>query len=221
MDSLLVLLVEGDEAAGRGFIGQTLSKQQHNVIYASDAYTATAKAHAEWPDLVVVNAAGDLPRAQEICEALDRSKLEIPRLIISDDDTHWEQLRGDAYLMTPFSSRQLIHRVKKALEVQSGRFLRVGDICVDTLKRAVKYRGQISHLTPRELALLTYLIKNAGRDISRTELMQEVWNTRYTGDTRTLEVHIRWLRCKLEDDPKHPQRIRTVRSVGYRFEMPG
>ncbi|MGC8877652.1 MAG: response regulator transcription factor [Anaerolineae bacterium] len=219
MESLLVLLVEGDEAAEQGFIGQTLSKRKYTVIHASDAYTAMAKAYAEWPDLVVVNAAGNFLHAQRVCEALDRSNLEIPRLIISDDDTQWEQLRGDAYLIMPFSPRQLAYRMKKALKVQPDRFLRVGDICVDTLKRAVKYRGQVSHLTPRELALLTYLMRNAGRDVSRIELMREVWGTEYAGDTRTIEVHIRWLRCKLEEDPKHPQHIRTVRRMGYRLEI--
>lgn len=218
MNSLLVLLVEGDETAARGTIGEVLGKRKHTVVYASDPYTAVAKAHAEWPDLVVVNATGNLLHAQRTCEALDRSDLDIPRLIISNNEAQWEQLRGDAYLTFPFSPRQLGYRVKKALERQSGRFLRVGDICVDTLKRAVKRHGQVSHLTPIELVLLTYLIKNAGRDISRAELMQAVWGTEYTGDTRTIEVHIRWLRCKLEEDPKHPQHIHTVRRVGYRFE---
>lgn len=219
MNSLLVLLVEGDEAAERGMIGQALRERKHVVIYASDPYTATAKAHAEWPDLVVVNAAGNIWHAQRICEALDRSNLAIPRLIVSDDETQWEHLHGDAYLTLPFSPRQLTYRIKKALSVQSGRFLRVGDICVDTWKRAVKYRGQVNHLTPRELVLLTYLMRNAGRDVSRAELMQAVWGTEYAGDTRTIEVHIRWLRCKLEEDPKHPQHIHTVRRFGYRFEV--
>ncbi|MGQ9503234.1 MAG: response regulator transcription factor [Anaerolineae bacterium] len=219
MSSLLVLLVEGDEAAERGLIGQALGKRKHTIIYARDAHTATAKAYTEWPDLVVVNAAGNLLHAQRVCEALDRSNLGIPRLIISDNDAQWEQLRGDAYLTMPFSPRQLIYRVKKLLKVQPDRFLRAGDICVDTLKRAVKYHGQISHLTPRELMLLTYLMRNAGRDISRTEIMREVWGTEYAGDTRTIEVHIHWLRCKLEEDPKHPQHIRTVRRIGYRFEV--
>ncbi len=219
MEPLLVLLVEGDEAAERGFIGQSLSKRKYTVIHAGDAYTAMAKVHAEWPDLVVVNAAGNFVCAQRICEALDSSNLEIPRLIVSDNDTQWEHLHGDAYLIMPFSPRQLDYRIKKALKVQPNRFLRAGGICVDMLKHAVKYRGQISHLTPRELTLLTYLIRNAGRDVSRTELMREVWGTEYAGDTRTIEVHIRWLRCKLEEDPKHPRHIRTVRRVGYRFEV--
>ncbi|PWH15651.1 MAG: hypothetical protein DDG58_10765 [Ardenticatenia bacterium] len=219
MNSLLVLLVEGDEAAARGVIEPILSRRKHTVIYANDPYTAIAKAHAEWPDLVVVNATGNVCHAQRICEALDRSNLEIPRLIVSDEETQQEQLQGNAYLRLPFSPRQLTYRIKKALSMQPGRFLRVGDICVDTLKHAVKYRGQVNHLTPRELILLTYLMKNAGRDISRTELMQAVWGTAYVGDTRTIEVHIRWLRCKLEEDPKHPQHILTVRRVGYRFEV--
>jgi DNA-binding response OmpR family regulator len=219
MNALLVLLVEGHEAAVRGVIDQALSKRKHTVIYASDPYTATAQAHAEWPDLVVVNATGNIRHAQRICEALDRSDLAIPRLIVSDEGAQQEQLQGDAYLTLPFSPRQLTYRIKKALSMQAGRFLRVGDICVDTLKRAVKYRGQVNHLTPRELVLLTYLIRNAGRDVSRAELMQAVWGTDYAGDTRTIEVHVRWLRCKLEADPKHPQHIHTVRRVGYRFEV--
>ncbi len=217
MGSLYVLLVEGDETAKQQSVGQFLSKREHVVIRAGDAQTAAAKAHAEWPDLIVVNASSDLPDAFEICETLDHSDLKIPRLIISDDETRCN-LRGTAHLTMPFTPQRLTSRIKKALEGQPGRFLRAGEICVDTLKHAVKYRGRVSHLTPKELDLLTYFIKSAGRDISRTEIMREVWDTEYTGDTRTIEVHIRWLRCKVEEDPKHPKHIITVRRVGYRFE---
>jgi DNA-binding response OmpR family regulator len=91
---------------------------------------------------------------------------------------------------------------------------------VDTLKHNVKSRGNVSHLTPKELALLGFLMKHADREVNRTEIMKEVWETEYMGDTRTIEVHIRWLRRKLEDDTKRPIRIVTVRRVGYRFQSP-
>jgi DNA-binding response OmpR family regulator len=95
--------------------------------------------------------------------------------------------------------------------------LRIGNITVDDLKRNMKRSDRVEHLTPKECRLLHLLMEHADEALSRGTIMKEVWETEYLGDTRTLDVHIRWLREKLEDDPSHPRFIITVRGVGYRF----
>ena len=102
---------------------------------------------------------------------------------------------------------------------KASRQLRAGDLTLDLDKRCVVKDGTPVHLTFKECALLEILIRNGGEVLTRKQLMREVWDTDYLGDTRTLDVHIRWLRTKVEENPSEPVLIRTVRGVGYRFEM--
>lgn len=103
---------------------------------------------------------------------------------------------------------------------RASRKLRAGDLTLDLEQRTVSKQGVSSHLTFKEVALLEILMRNNGEVLTRKRLMKEVWDTDYLGDTRTLDVHIRWLRVKVEDKPSQPEMIRTVRGVGYRFEAP-
>lgn len=216
---ILVLLIEGDGTDERLSMTRLLADQDCVVQQVGDPLLAVAAAEATWPDLVVVNTCSRLPNVAEMCAALDRSNLNIPRLVVSESESS-NSLRASAHLEAPFTARRLAYRLRKAIGTQANRFLRADDVVVDTLKHNVKCRGHVSHLTPKELALLGFLMKHADREVSRTEIMKEVWETEYMGDTRTLEVHIRWLRRKLEDDTKRPIRIVTVRRVGYRFQSP-
>lgn len=100
------------------------------------------------------------------------------------------------------------------------RRLRAGDLTLDLDERCVIKNGLAKHLTFKECALLKTLMKNGGKVLTRKRLMKEVWDTDYLGDTRTLDVHIRWIRKKIEDNPGEPVLLRTVRGVGYRFEIP-
>ncbi len=214
--SLMVLLVEGDRTDERQSMRQHLVGQGCVVKTVSDPLDATSIAYADWPDLIVVNTCSDLWNVSDVYSALERSNLDLPRLVVSDGEGG-SPFRASAHLAAPFTTRRLAYRIKKAIGAQADRFLRAGDVCVDTLKRNVKCCGRVAHLTPKELGLLGHLIKNAGCAVSRSEIMKEVWETEYVGDTRTVEVHIRWLRRKIEEDPKRPRRILTVRGTGYRF----
>ncbi|NIN68480.1 MAG: hypothetical protein GTO63_27980 [Anaerolineae bacterium] len=100
------------------------------------------------------------------------------------------------------------------------RRLRAGGLMLDTIQRYVVKNGVATHLTFKECALLEMLMRNRGKVVSRKELMRDVWETDYLGDTRTLDVHICWVRSKIEDDPREPALIRTVRGVGYWFDVP-
>jgi len=191
----------------------------YDLVVAQNPLKATSMAKATWPDLIVVHASAGMVDVDEMCQALDKTRLEFPRLIISDDE-RCNHIPADAHLAIPFSPRQLTHRINKAIGTQSDRFLRVGEITLDQLKRQVQRNGHTEHLTPKELKLLRLLMQHAGEVVNRRTIMKEVWETDFLDDTRTLDVHIRWLREKLEDNPSRPKYIITVRGVGYRLHVP-
>lgn len=214
---LKVLLVESGSKDSHS-LEPDLLERGHQVMVTHSPRKAAAMAMADWPDLVVVNACADFVDVDEICQGLDDTRLDFPRLIVSGDETH-NHTSKDVYLPATYSPRQLTQRIDKAIGDQNDRFLRAGDIIVDALKRRMKRRSRIEHLTPKEFKLLHLLILHTGEVLNRGQIMKEVWETDYLGDTRTLDVHIRWLREKLEDDPSHPQYIVTVRGIGYRFTV--
>jgi len=214
--SLLVLLVEGDGIDATRSIVPYLNDQGCETRLVADPVSTLAAVQELWPDVVIVNLLGGAADPAEVCAALDRSSLELPRLVVYESGPI-PAVRAHAYLEQPVTPRRLSNRVKKALGTQVGRFVRGGDVCVDLLRRNVKCANGVAHLTPKETALLAHLMRHPGRVVSRVEIMHEVWETDYTGDMRTVEVHIRWLRRKIEPDPKHPRRIVTVRRHGYVF----
>jgi DNA-binding response OmpR family regulator len=126
----------------------------------------------------------------------------------------------DAFMTPPFTSRKLLYRIKKVAETLTSREIRVGPLALDPDTRTLRKSKTTQHLRPKEATLLEMFMRNAGRVLSRQEIMKEVWETDYIGDTRTLSVHVRWLRQKIEDDPDAPRFLRTVRGVGYRFDIP-
>jgi DNA-binding response OmpR family regulator len=198
---LKVLLVESRSKDSHS-VEPDLVERGDEVVVTHTPRKAPSLAVADWPDLVVVNVCSGFLDVKEICQALDETRLEFPRLIVSRDEVH-NHRSNEMFLLIPYSPRQLTQRINKAIGDQNDRFLRIGNITVDDLKRNMKRSDRVEHLTPKECRLL--------------HLLMEHWETEYLGDTRTLDVHIRWLREKLEDDPSHPRFIITVRGVGYRF----
>ncbi len=126
----------------------------------------------------------------------------------------------DAFLVPPITSPRLLYRVKKLAGTLPEREIRAGTFALDPDTRTLHKGGTVVQLRPKETALLALFMRNRGRVLSRREIMKEVWETEHLGDTDTLNVHICWLRQKLEDDPVCPRYLRTVRGVGYRFDLP-
>ena len=120
----------------------------------------------------------------------------------------------------PFTSRKLLYRVKKLAETLPNREIQIGNLSLDPDTRILRKGETAEQLRPLEAALLALFMRNPGRVLSRREIMKEVWETDYVGDTGTLSVHVRWLRLKIEDEPGTPRYLRTVRGVGYRFAVP-
>jgi two-component system OmpR family response regulator/two-component system alkaline phosphatase synthesis response regulator PhoP len=215
---LKVLLVEG-EILDSFSIEPDLLDRGDDVILTRNSRRAPSMALADWPDLIVLNTCSGLPDFEEVCLALKETEFGFPCLIVSRDEEPG-YVPGGVYLFIPFSSRQLAQHIKKAIGNQCDRFFRVGDVALDQLTHQVQRSGRTEYLTPKEYKLLHLLMQHSGDVLNRRTIMKEVWETDYLGDTRTLDVHIRWVREKLEDNPSRPRRIITVRGVGYRFSPP-
>ena len=215
--AMKALLVESDSIDQEASVKQALLSQGLDVMTIADPLLASSVAKAEWPNLVVANTCGGLSDVGEMCLDLDGTRLDFPRLIVWDDAAH-SRFPADAYLSFTVTPRQLAYRIKKAIGTQVDRFVRAGDVCLDRLKRSVRRRDIVSHVRPKEMQLLGILMEHSGEILSRSKIMKEVWETEYLGDTRTLEVHIHWLRRKVEETHNSPRRIITVRGEGYFFQ---
>jgi DNA-binding response OmpR family regulator len=146
---------------------------------------------------------------------------EIPIiLILREDEKDDDVVEAMFVLVPPFTSRKLFNRIGMILKSDEGKILRVGGLTLKLGTRCVNNGRREWRLTPKELELLKVLMRSPGRVLSRQFLMKKVWKTDYMGDTRTLDVHIRWLREKIEENPSSPVYLHTIRGVGYRFDMP-
>jgi DNA-binding response OmpR family regulator len=160
------------------------------------------------------------------CRSVRTAGIDVPVLMLSARGGDLDKIVGleagaDDYVTKPFSTGELLARVRALLRrVPAARTLRLesGDLEMDIVGRRASRAGQELRLTHKEFNLLAELMRNRGVVLSRDLLLEKVWGYDYIGDSRTVDVHIRWLREKIEDDPSAPRRITTVRGVGYRFE---
>ncbi len=228
------LLVVEDEPVLRETLEYKLTQEGYEVITADNGKLAVELALAEEPDLILLDIM--LPELDgiEVCRIL-RKQMSVPILMLTARADEIDKVVGlevgaDDYLTKPFSMRELLARVKALMRRM--RMMRedlieqqvvvekltFGNLSIDLTRREVTYEGETLHLKPKEYELLRYLAENKGRVLSRDQILQDVWGWDYTGGTRTVDVHIRWLREKIESHPSHPVRLITVRGVGYRFE---
>ncbi|NLD42838.1 MAG: response regulator transcription factor [Chloroflexi bacterium] len=230
------VLVVDDEIALQETLEYNLAKQGYQVFTAADGPAAIEIARREKPDLIVLDLMLPGLDGLEVCRVLRRD-MNVPILMLTARADEIDRIVGleigaDDYLTKPFSMRELLARVKallrrvrltreealaEALTAQSDT-LTTGDLVVDQSRRVAYRGGQALALKPRELDLLAYLLRHKGVALSREQLLQQVWGWDYVGSTRTVDVHVRWLREKVEDDPAAPTRIVTVRGIGYRLD---
>lgn len=228
------ILVVDDQPALRDTIAYNLKREGFVVNLAADGPSAIAAARTHKPDLVILDVMLPGLDGFEVCRIL-RAETMVPILMLSAKGEAFDRVLGleigaDDYLTKPFAMRELMARVRANLrrmrmleaapppEPDTAESLVVeGDVTIDPARRSVSLRGISLPLKPKEFDLLLHLVRSAGRVLSREELLREVWGYDVQVDTRTLDVHIRWLRLKLEDDPANPVRIETVRGYGYRY----
>ena len=213
-----LLWIEGKRAESPSFI-PGLRKKGFVVTQVSTGTEALESLKTVDPDLVVLNAASMRTSGRRICRSLREAMDELPIVVISVPE---RTLSGDpcanVVLELPFTIRKLVNRILPLLP-GDGDLLHVGPIRLDLEHKRVRCQSRASRLTPRLASLLHTLMQHHGEVIERERLFREVWNTEYTGDTRTLDVHISWLRQAIEEDPSHPRLLKTVRGVGYRLDV--
>ncbi len=222
-----IILIE-DETTVRETLAMNLSAEGFDVLTAADGMTGLDLVRDEAPDLVIMDLM--LPKLDglSVCRIV-RKDSDVPIIMLTARGTEMDRITGfetgaDDYVVKPFSLGELMARVRanlrraRAGQPQQTTRLTAGELSLDLLARRGSLRGEELRLTHREFDLLAELMRNQGAVLSRDLLLNSVWGYDYVGDSHTVDVHIRWLREKIEVEPSSPRRIVTVRGVGYRFE---
>ncbi len=228
-----VLVVEDDRTL-REALRYNLVADGYDVVTAEDGGDGLVLARQGDPDVVVLDLMLPSLSGIEVCKALRRDGSIVPVIMLTARDAEIDRIGGlesgaDDYVTKPFSMRELIARVgaqirrmdmlKSATDTSGDQIIDLGDLVINRGSRAVTLEGKQLDLRPREFDLLAHLAANPGRVYTRDQLLQDVWGFEYSGDTRTVDVHVRWLRLKIEKDPSKPTLLGTVRGVGYRISV--
>jgi DNA-binding response OmpR family regulator len=233
------ILVVEDEPSLQETLAYNLKKQGYAVEAVGDGRAAVETARRLRPDLVLLDIMLPGLDGVEVCKTL-RREMSVPIIMLTARDDEIDRIVGlevgaDDYIAKPFSMRELMARVKAQLrrtqvirdEVQrlksgeaapSANGLTFDDLLINLTRREVTLAGQPLSLKPKEYDLLGFFAEHRGQMLSREFILERVWGWDYVGGSRTVDVHVRWLRLKIEPDPAHPIRIVTVRGGGYRFE---
>jgi len=197
-----------------------LTKKGFQVESVFNGKTALLYLKENTPDLVLIDAASLQSSGRRICQSIRKFTAGVPIvLIIGKNAENQDKTGADDTLIWPFTLQKLLNRIKPFLPSEAKDLLQVGPLKLDTEHRWVSCNGKQARLTPRLVILLKTLMEKPGEVVERNNLFRMVWDTAYTADTRTLDVHVSWLREALEDDPRHPRFIKTVRGVGYRLDI--
>jgi two-component system response regulator RegX3 len=230
-DPPLILVVD-DEQSYRDALSVALQREGFLVETAADGVEAIMRFERSKPALVLLDVMLPKMSGVDVCREL-RARSRVPIIMVTARNAEIDAVVGlevgaDDYVTKPFRLRELIARVRAALrrvpiaedDGERPDLLEVGDVRLDAARHEVQVRGTPVALPLKEFELLELLMANAGRVLTRDVLIDRVWGPNYYGDTKTLDVHVKRLRSKIETDPAHPSRIVTVRGVGYRFERP-
>src|SRR3989304_2611252 len=221
------LVVDEEETMVRS-LSTLLTEEGYEVAVAVDGAQALEAARAERPDLILLDVMLPAIDGMEVCRQI-RTWSAVPIIMLTAKMGEVDKVVGlevgaDDYVTKPFSSRELVARIKANLrraqmqaQQAQGERLAAGDVVMDVGPRRVTVRDREVSLSPKEFDLLRVLLSHPGRVLGRDFLLNQVWGQDFFGDTRTLDVHVRWLREKIEQDPSKPEHIQTVHGVGYRF----
>ena len=223
-----ILIVE-DEESVIDPLELLLSKEGFTIETARDGREALEKFEKVLPDLVLLDLMIPIISGTEVCRQI-RAKSQVPIIMLTAKDTEVDKVVGlelgaDDYIVKPYSKAELVARIKAVLRRQGGEVtsevsgvITAGPISIDIDRHLVMINGAATSLPLKEFELLEFLLRNKGRVLTRTQLIDRVWGSDYFGDTKTLDVHIKRLRAKIENDPANPDYIQTIRGLGYKFE---
>jgi DNA-binding response OmpR family regulator len=222
------ILVADDEPTLVATLKYNLERESYGVITAADGESALAAARAHRPDLILLDLMMPGLNGLEVCRII-RRETHVPILILTARGAETDKVAGleigaDDYVTKPFSVRELMARVRALLRrsesapAPEASIVSSGDLTIDVRKRTVSRDGVGLALKPKEFELLSFFARNPGKAFTRDQLLNQIWGYDFAGDTRTVDVHVRWLRQKIEDEPERPTRVITIRGVGYRFD---
>lgn len=213
-----LLVIEGRHAEIPSFAND-LQKKGFDVVCFQNGSQAVAKLRSINPSLVVVNAASLRSTGIRICLSVRKKDSRLPIILVLEKEKPLDKSLADSVLALPFTVQKLVNRVKALLPGDGNNVVSTGPIRLDIENRRVKSLGKSTKLTPRLITLLQILMDKHGEVVEREALFKKAWETNYTGDTRTLDVHISWLRQAIELDPDNPKFLKTIRGVGYRLDV--
>jgi len=214
-----ILLIEGKRTDHPSFAAG-LTKKGYLVESVPSGSAALNQLDNVVPNLVVMDASSMRTNGKRICKALRQKQPGLPLILVIDRNSDPNDDYGaDIVLMLPFTMQKLINRIRQLLPIHNNCDLNAGPIMLDvTEKRAMINEKQIQ-LTPRLVVILKILMEHAGEVVERKAMFSEAWETDYTADMRSLDVHMSWLRQAIEENPRKPQFIKTVRGIGYRLDV--
>ena len=224
------ILVVEDEVSFSEALGYLLGREGFDVTLADTGTKAIEEFDRVGADLVLLDLMLPGLSGTEVCKQL-RQRSAVPIIMLTAKDAEIDKVVGlelgaDDYVTKPYSSRELVARIRAVLrrngdlgeDAASTGTLAVGPVRLDTERHVVEINGTVSQFPLKEFELLEFLMRNSGRVLTRTQLIDRVWGSDYVGDTKTLDVHIKRLRAKIEADPANPVFIQTVRGLGYKME---
>ena len=222
------ILVVEDEASFSDALSYVLTKEGYEVVVADTGDGAIATYDKVGADLVLLDLMLPGLSGTEVCRQL-RARSNVPIIMLTAKDTEVDKVVGlelgaDDYVTKPYSKAELIARIKAVLRRQSDLsesvdpVLVAGPVRIDVERHQVNVNNESISLPLKEFELLEFLVRNSGRVLTRAQLIDRVWGSDYFGDTKTLDVHVKRLRAKIEKDPANPVFIQTIRGLGYKFE---
>ena len=223
-----VLIVEDEQNLREPLVIQ-LQREGYQTIEAEDGIKAIELFESEKPDLILLDLMLPGKSGSEVCRAI-RATSNVPIIMLTAKDTEIDKVVGleigaDDYVTKPYSTRELLARMKAVLRrsvepaVTAGNVIEAGPVSMDIERHQVFVHGEKIAMPLKEFELLELLLENVNRVLTRGQIIDRVWGSNYFGDTKTLDVHIKRIRSKIEDDPARPVHLLTVRGLGYKFEV--
>ena len=217
--ALTALIVEGRRGDHSSF-AEELNEKGYQVTKAPSGSAGLDILDSVNPDIIIIDAASLRTSGVRICQSFRRADNDLPIILIVDEETALPEIvDANLVLRLPFTVQKLFNRTEAYRETADKYILKAGPIELNTKTQLVTCQDRQTKITPRLVDILKMLMRNKGKVVKRDPLFSSVWDTDYTGDTRTLDVHISWLRQAIEEDPHHPKLIRTVRGQGYILEI--